>query len=169
MNKNTLIGSILMALIVFGWMYMNKPNEEAMAKAKAKKAAALVQDSAQAAKPAGNLVLPSNVAPEENAAPVLSAVAPAEPAAVDSAVADSAVADSAAAVAPKVPERRTVTVETDRFVMTLDGKGGKIKSLIVKALKDTAGNYPELFLDTAKGALDLSIDGTKASAEPVRA
>ena len=73
MNKNTLIGSILMALIVFGWMYMNKPNEEAMAKAKAKKAAALVQDSAQAAKPAGNLVLPSNVAPEEKAAPVLSA------------------------------------------------------------------------------------------------
>ena len=163
MNKNTLIGSILMALIVFGWMYMNKPNEEAMAKAKAKKTAALVQDSAQAAKPAGNLVLPSNVAPEENAAPVLSAVAPAEPAAVDSAVADSAVADSAAAVAPKVPERRTVTVETDRFVMTLDGKGGKIKSLIVKALKDTAGNYPELFLDTAEGALDLTIDGANLS------
>lgn len=163
MNKNTLIGSILMALIVFGWMYMNKPNEEAMAKAKAKKAAALVQDSVAAAKPAGNLVLPSNVAPEEKAAPVLSAVAPAEPAAVDSAVADSAVADSAAAVAPKAPERRTVTVETDRFVMTLDGKGGKIKSLIVKALKDTAGNYPELFLDTAEGALDLSIDGANLS------
>ena len=36
MNKNTLIGSILMALIVFGWMYMNKPNEEAMATAKAR-------------------------------------------------------------------------------------------------------------------------------------
>ena len=90
MNKNTLIGSILMALIVFGWMYMNKPNEEAMAKAKAKKAAALVQDSVAAAKPAGNLVLPSNAAPEAKAAPVLSAVAAAEPAAVDSAVADSA-------------------------------------------------------------------------------
>ena len=163
MNKNTLIGSILMALIVFGWMYMNKPNEEAMAKAKAKKATALVQDSVAAAKPAGNLVLPSNVAPEKKAAPVLSAVAPAEPAAVDSAVADSAVADSAATVAPKAPERRTVTVETDRFVMTLDGKGGKIKSLIVKALKDTAGNYPELFLDTAEGALDLSIDGANLS------
>ena len=156
MNKNTLIGSILMALIVFGWMYMNTPNEEAMAKAKAKKAAALVQDSAQAAKPAGNLVLPSNAAPEAKAAPVLSAVAVAEPAAVDSAVADSA-ADTAA-VAPKAPERRSVTVETDRFVMTLDGKGGKIKSLIVKALKDTAGNYPELFLDTAEGALDLTIE-----------
>ena len=162
MNKNTLIGSILMALIVFGWMYMNKPNEEAMAKAKAKKATALVQDTAAAAKPAGNLVLPSNAAPEEKAAPVLSAVAPAEPAAVDSVVADSAAADTAAE-APKAPERRTVTVETDKFVMTLDGKGGKVKSLIVKALKDTAGNYPELFLDTTEGALDLSIDGANLS------
>ena len=167
MNKNTVIGSILMALIVFGWMYMNTPNEEAQAKAKAKKAAAaIVQDTAQAAKSAGNLVLPSNDAPEAKSAPVLSAVAPAEPAAVDSVVADSAAADSAvdtAAVAPKAPERRTVTVETDRFVMTLDGKGGKIKSLIVKALKDTAGNYPELFLDTAEGALDLTIDGANLS------
>ena len=163
MNKNTIIGSILMALVVFGWMFFNKPDAEAQAKAQAKKAAqtAVVEE---AAKPAseGGLVLPTGTVPEEKSAPVLSAVTPA----ADSATIDSTVAaaDSIAApAAPAAPARRTVTVETDKFIMTLDNKGAKVKSLIVKALKDTAGNYPELFLDTAAGALDLKIDGANLS------
>ena len=41
--------------------------------------------------------------------------------------------------------------------MTLSNKGGKVQSVIVKALKDTAGNYPELIQDTALGALDLKL------------
>ena len=155
MNKNTIIGSILMALVVFGWMFLNKPNAEAQALAQAKQAAA-VKDSAGVVQPAagGNLVLPSADASAEKGTPVLSAV---NRAVADSAVADSAASDSSVALV--IPERRMVTVETEKFIMTLDNKGAKVKSLIVKALPDTAGNFPELLLDTAIGALDLKLDG----------
>ena len=159
MNKNTIIGSILMAVIVIWWMTMNSANAEAQAKAQAeaqaKQAAAQVENAQSGA---SELVLPAN-APEEKAPPVLgaaegdSAKAP-ESVAFDSATAaaDSATAPAAPAVAP-----RTVTVETDKFIMTLSNKGGKVQSVIVKALKDTAGNYPELIQDTALGALDLKL------------
>ena len=69
-----------------------------------------------------------------------------------------AVADSAqAAEAPKAVEPRTVTVETDKFIMTLSNKGARVQSVIVKALPDSAGNFPEIIQDTALGALDLKL------------
>ena len=166
MNKNTIIGSILMALIVFGWMLMNKPSEEAQARAKAQQAAR-AKTAVEEVKPAaeGGLVLPANE-PEVKAAPVLAAAAPEVK---DSAVtaaegADSTAADSAEApAAPAVPERRTVTVETEKFIMTLDNKGGKVRSVIVKALPDVEGHFPELIQDTLLGAFDLTVGGADLS------
>ena len=154
MNKNTIIGSILMAVIVIWWMTMNSANAEAQAKAQAeaqaKQAAAQVENVQSGA---SELVLPANAPEVLGAAEGDSAKAP-ESVASDSATAaaDSATAPAAPAVAP-----RTVTVETDKFIMTLSNKGGKVQSVIVKALKDTAGNYPELIQDTALGALDLKL------------
>ena len=54
-------------------------------------------------------------------------------------------------------EPRTVTVETDKFIMTLSNKGARVQSVIVKALPDSAGNFPEIIQDTALGALDLKL------------
>ena len=69
MNKNTLIGSILIAVIVIWWMAVNNANAEAQAAARAAQAKAktekqVSQDSAK------SLVIPSK-APEIKAAPVL--------------------------------------------------------------------------------------------------
>ena len=153
-----------MAIIVIVWMTMNASNEEARAKARATQAAkkAAVEQVADTKAPS-ELVLPVNK-PEEKEPPVLGAAAAAKQ---DSAVvADSSVAaaDSAAAEvkAPAIVPR-TVTVETDKFIMTLSNKGGRVQSVIVKALKDSLGNFPELIQDTALGALDLKLGGADLS------
>ena len=165
MNKNTIIGSVLMAIIVIVWMTMNASNEEARAKARAAQAEAQKAAAAQVAeagKPS-ELVLPVNK-PEEKEPPVLGAPAAPKDSAIQAVVDSAATADSAA-VEVKAPAivPRTVTVETDKFIMTLSNKGGRVQSVIVKALKDSAGNYPELIQDTALGALDLKLGGADLS------
>ena len=159
MNKNTIIGSILMAVIVIWWMTTNSANANAKAAAEAKAREAAAAEAAKS-ETADQLVLPV-AEPEVKAAPVLGAPAadkaPADSAVADSstAAADSATADSVAAKPVILP--RTVTVETDKFIVTLDNKGGKVRSVIVKALADSAGNFPELIQDTTLGALDLTL------------
>ena len=74
-----------------------------------------------------------------------------------------AVSASWSADAPKPIAQRTVTVETDKFIMTLSNKGGKVQSVIVKALPDSANHFPELIQDTALGALDLNLGGADLS------
>ena len=167
MNKNTIIGSVLIGAIMIWWFFMNSANNEAAEKAKlaqkvaAKEAAVQVADSAEAPS-ANGLVLPGSTA-EVKTAPVLGAPATdkvTEPAEV-TAASDSSSADSSSA--PKVIAPRTVTVETDKFIMTLSNKGGKVQSVIVKALPDSAGHFPELIQDTTLGALDLKLGGADLS------
>ena len=181
MNKNTIVGSILIGAIMIWWFMSTSANNEAAAKAEqakklaAKEAAAQVVDSSEAPS-ANGLLLPGSTA-EVKAAPVLGAPATdkvTEPAEVAGSIVDSAnviaseakqsTADSAAAPeAPKVIAPRTVTVETDKFIMTLTNKGGKVQSVIVKALPDSAKQFPELIQDTALGALDLKLGGADLS------
>ena len=167
MNKNTLIGSILIGAIMIWWFMTTSANNEAAEKAKlakqaaAKETAAQVVESAEAPS-ANGLVLPGSTA-EVKAAPVLGAATESAPANDSAKVAasDSAAKDSA--VAPKVIAPRTVTIETDKFIMTLSNKGGKVQSVIVKALPDSANHFPELIQDTTLGALDLNLGGADLS------
>lgn len=168
MNKNSLIGSILIAAIVIWWMTMSSNNAKQQAEAQAKEKEAAAAMEAARADSADQLVL-GDKTPELKAAPVLgdseSGVRNSEldsgkvaVAGDSAAAADSVAADSAqAAEAPKVIEPRTVTVETDKFIMTLSNKGARVQSVIVKALPDSAGNFPEIIQDTALGALDLKL------------
>ncbi len=171
MNKNSLIGSILIAAIVIWWMTMSSNNAKQQAEAQAKEKEAAAAMEAARADSADQLVL-GDKTPELKAAPVLGdsesgvrnseldsgKVVVADSAKVASASADSVAADSArAAEAPKAVEPRTVTVETDKFIMTLSNKGARVQSVIVKALPDSAGNFPEIIQDTALGALDLKL------------
>ena len=153
MNKNTIIGSILMAVIVIWWMTTNSANANAKAAAEAKAREAAAAEAAKS-ETADQLVLPA-AEPEIKAAPVLGAPAADTTADSVAAVADSATTDSVAAKPVILP--RTVTVETDKFIVTLDNRGGKVRSVIVKALADSAGNFPELIQDTTLGALDLAL------------
>lgn len=154
MNKNTIIGSILIAVIVIWWMSVNSANAEAQQAARAAAAKEAAAKQVEAKDSASELVLPKK-APELKAAPVLGgsvAVNPAVAKTDSSAKVDSAVAPVAAPAA-----ERNVVVETDKFIMTLTNKGGRVKSVIVKALPDSAGNFPELIQDTALGAMDLKL------------
>ena len=172
MNKNSLIGSILIAAIVIWWMTMSSNNAKQQAEAQAKEKEAAAAMEAARADSADQLVL-GDKTPELKAAPVLGddslderretrdesesgKVVAGDSAKV--AAADSSAADSAqAAEAPKAVEPRTVTVETDKFIMTLSNKGARVQSVIVKALPDSAGNFPEIIQDTTLGALDLKL------------
>ena len=162
MNKNTIIGSILIAIIVIWWMAVNNANAEAQAAARAAKAKATAEKQAAAdSASATGLVLPKKT-PELKAAPVLGgsdeSVSTGSPAVAN----DSATA-AAEVKAPTEIKERTVTVETDKFIMTLTNKGGKVKSVIVKTLADSAGKFPELIQDTTLGAFDLKLDNADLS------
>ena len=175
MNKNTIIGSILIAIIVIWWMAVNNANAEAQAAARAAKAKATAekQAAADSAKASNSLVLPQKT-PEIKAAPVLGGGLDERRGSTGSptltkdesgsAGSPTLANDSSAEV--KVPAEiaeRTVTVETDKFIMTLTNKGGKVKSVIVKALPDSAGKFPELIQDTTLGAFDLKLDNADLS------
>ena len=154
MNKNTIIGSILIAAIVIWWMTTNASNAEAQAAAQAKAKQAAVAEVQKDSSVASELVLPTKT-PELKAAPVLGDAGSSEDS--SAAPSDSAAVDSASAPAPVVVEPRTVVVETEKFIMTLSNKGGKVQSVVVKALPDSTGAFPELIQDTALGALDLKL------------
>ena len=168
MNKNTIIGSILIAIIVIWWMAVNNANAEAQAAARAAKAKATAekQAAADSAKASNSLVLPQKT-PEIKAAPVLGGGLDEGRKTKDesgSAGSPTLANDSSAEV--KVPAEiaeRTVTVETEKFIMTLTNKGGKVKSVVVKALPDSAGKFPELIQDTTLGAFDLKLDNADLS------
>ena len=176
MNKNTIIGSILIAIIVIWWMAVNNANAEAQAAARAKAKATAAQASKDSASAAGALVLPKKT-PEIKAAPVLGGGTDERRGSTGSPTltkdeSGSALRQSSGTLANdssaevKVPaeiKERSVTVETDKFIMTLTNKGGKVKSVIVKALPDTAGNFPELIQDTTLGAFDLKLDNADLS------
>lgn len=161
MNKNTIIGAILIAAIMIWWMSMSSANSKALAEAKAKEKAAaeaVVKDADASKTP--ELVLPAaEGAAATEAAPVLGeASATADSATIGAAVDSASVAsDSSASMNAPVIEPRTITVETEKFIMTLSNKGAKIQSVVVKALADSAGNFPELIQDTTLGALDLKL------------
>ena len=167
MNKNTIIGSILIAIIVIWWMAVNNANAEAQAAARAAKAKATAekQAAADSAKASNSLVLPQKT-PEIKAAPVLGGTDERRETKDESGSAGSPTLANDSSAEVKVPAEiaeRTVTVEMDKFIMTLTNKGGKVKSVIVKALPDSAGKFPELIQDTTLGAFDLKLDNADLS------
>jgi membrane protein insertase, YidC/Oxa1 family, C-terminal domain len=158
MNKNTIIGSILIAVIVIWWMAVNNATAEAQAAARA--AAKAKATAAQVSKDSANALVVPKKTPEIKAAPVLGGSDESGSASSPTLADDSA---KAAVKAPAVIKERSVTVETDKFIMTLTNKGGKVKSVIVKALPDSAGKFPEIIQDTALGAFDLKLDNADLS------
>lgn len=139
MNKNTLVGTILVVAIMVAWFGFGLSGKQAPAKeAPAAPAAVAAPQS-------------------ETLAPTAPAAVAAAPAAVAPATADSATSDSAAAAPVKVIEPRTIVVETEKFIMTLTNKGGKVQSVVAKVLPDSTGAFPELIQDTNLGALNLKL------------
>ncbi len=155
MKPTTLIGLILLVgLFVWSMTMSTSRAEEQAAAQKAKAEAAQTQNVRS-----GSLQV-SELSPLDSAKLIPATLAPA---AKPVEVADSLKDSTQVAEAPKAIERRKVTVENEHFAVVFDNLGGKIASIVVKALPDSAGNFPEIISDTAKGALGLKIDGVDLS------
>lgn len=152
-NKNTIIGALLIA-VLFLWATQNSEKQSAAMQTEMKKAQAAEKaklDSLKAIK--GEHALAT---PELRAAPVAAAPTVAGVVAAPVASAEVAVVDSLKA--------RKIVVETDRFWVTLDTRGGLVRSIVAKTLQNPKGQYPELIQDTADGALSMMFDALDLSA-----
>ena len=158
MKPSTLIGLILLVGL-FVWS-MTMSTSRAEEQAAAQRAKAEVAQTAKAR--SGSLQVPE-LTSFDSTKLVPATLAPAARKPAEVAVTDSAKDSTKVAEAPKPIERKKVTVETDHFTATFDNLGAKISSIIVKALPDSTGAYPEIIADTAKGALGLKIDGVDLS------
>lgn len=156
MNKNTIIGSILIAVIMIWWMAtMPKPQPVPQ-----KSEQAITSEESQEVKKEskGTLEIP---ALKSNSDSTLEK-APAFLTSTDSSAKDSVASDSLIEPAPVVSEK-SIVVETDLFILRLSNRGAKVSSVIIKTLTDNEGNFPELIEDTSAGALDLKLDKTNLS------
>lgn len=152
MKKNTLIGLILLVgLFVWSMTMSTSRAQEAQAVASKKAKSEQVENVRS-----GSLRTPE-LAPLDSSKLVPVTLAPQTAPAVVDTTKDSAVV----AEAPIV--RKKVKIENDHFSAVFDNQGAKITSIVVKALKDSAGNFPEIIADTVKGALGLKIDGVDLS------
>lgn len=157
MNKNTIIGSLLIAVIMIWWM-STMPKQPVPQKVDG--ASATVVEEVEKG-PKRSLEIPTlkNRAESTEAnTPALLGVAPvkAESLATQEQAIDSATTQEVEPL-PVVLEQ-SVTVETDKFILKLSNRGAKITSVLLKSITDSAGNYPELIEDTTAGALDLKLD-----------
>lgn len=145
MNKNSILGWILlMGLVLFWSQYKAKQAQTAQKQkleqvkqdsiANAAKQAAAQSDSAAAATPSQAQLGAAGSAPGQPA-------------------------DSNHAAAPSAAmSRRLITVETDHYIVKLDNQGARIASL---SIKDIAGKKPgqgELISSEKGGALQLKLD-----------
>ncbi len=154
MKKSTVIGLLLLVLLFIWSMTIstNRAQQQAVEKSKTEQA-----PSARS----GSLSVPELSALDTSKL-VPATLAPAkEKEAV--AVKDSATSDSAKVAAPIA--RRKIRVENEHFTVVFDNLGAKISSIVVKALPDSAGNFPEIIGDTASGALGLKIDNVDLSGQ----
>lgn len=155
MKKSTVIG-LLLLVILFMWS-MTMSTSRAQEAQMAERAAQNEESSAPARKSSLSVpelstfdstkLAPATLAPAKSEAPV--------------ATPDSAKDSTVKAPAPVA--RKRVSVETEHFTAVFDNLGAKISSVVVKALPDSAGSFPEIIGDTALGALGLKIDGVDLS------
>lgn len=162
MNKNTIIGASLIGLL-FIWSMHNANQQQEAVEVKAKQAALIEkakQDSLSAikgVKPAGGT--PELIAPAAQPTQVNNALSAALDAAKQDGISAAAIASAVDTAQPEAPTPlRMITVETDRFTMTLSSQGAMMRSLVPKILADKSGKYPEVLQNTEAGALGIQFD-----------
>ncbi len=156
MNRNTIIGSVLIAAIMIWWMTTMPKPQPAPQKVEKAIASEVSQDVKNESK--NSLEIPSLKSNTDST----SSKAPAFLSSNDTLAKDSLASDSLIELPPPVLEK-SIVVETDLFILKLSNRGAKVSSVIIKTLTDNEGNFPELIEDTSAGALDLKLDKTNLS------
>lgn len=156
MKKTTVIGLLLLVLLFIWSMTIStdRAQRQAIENSKTEQTAPTRKSS---------LSVPE-LSPLDSAKLLPATLAPAARKAEDAVLAkDSAVGDSVAVRAPVA--RKKIKVENEHFTAVFDNLGAKISSIVVKALPDSAGNFPEIIGDSAQGALGLKIDNVDLSGQ----
>lgn len=141
MNKNTLIGTLLICALFFGYMWINQPTPEQI------EAQRRYQDSiAQAQREAVvDSVAQAELAKIKNDSTVLNAMDSAAVAAQDSIQNVRLIQTYGALAAATQGEEQIVTLENEVLRLQISTKGGQIKAATLKQYDDYQGNTLELF------------------------
>lgn len=148
MKKSTVIGLLLLVLLFIWSMTIstNRAQQQAVEKSRTEQATTAKKSSLSVPELSAldtSMLAPATLAPAKEK---------------EEAVKDSAISDSASAKGVAPIARKKIKVENEHFTAVFDNLGAKISSIVVKALPDSAGNFPEIIGDTARGALGLKID-----------
>jgi YidC/Oxa1 family membrane protein insertase len=165
MNRNSIIGIILIVLL-FVWSIQNSSKQQQLVQEEMQRKAAeyaatekAKQESLATAKDGPDFGTPEYTLPKtaEVTAPIAAEDSPF--AAQDAAQA----AQQADTVEQEVLSKKEIHVETERFFITLNTSGAKITSIIPKTLADSLGKFPELLQVKEAGALSISFDNADFS------
>ena len=153
-NKNTLIGFILIAAILFGWMYFMSPSKEELAKQQH------IQDSLRRARMEQRALDSLRMAEQQQSAALAQLADSTAMAEMDSATLAqhkaNALTDQFGIFAASAQgEERTWTVESQLHKLTFSSKGGFLKQVELKNYK-TYDSLPLISFDTATSKFDLS-------------
>lgn len=154
MKKSTVIGLLLLVLLFIWSMTIstNRAQQQAVEKSKTEQVAPARNSSLSVPELSvldSSRLIPATLAPAKAKEPAVAK--------------DSAISDSAKGTAPIA--RKKIRVENEHFTVVFDNLGAKISSIVVKALPDSAGNFPEIIGDTALGALGLKVDNVDLSGQ----
>ena len=155
MKKSTVIGLLLLVLLFIWSMTIstNRAQQQAVEKSRTEQATTAKKSSLSVPELSAldtSMLAPATLAPAKEK---------------EVAVKDSAISDSASAKGVAPIARKKIKVENEHFTVVFDNLGAKISSIVVKALPDSAGNFPEIIGDTARGALGLKIDNVDLSGQ----
>lgn len=131
MDKNTIIGFVLMAAVLFGFTWYNQPSqEEIMAQQKQDSIAAVQKEKEKVKK----------IEKEAKAAEM----------------AQNAVQDSTALFFSALNgEEKDVVLENEKIALTFSTKGGVVKKAVVKNFKDREGNNDVVLFDKSEQQLNF--------------
>ena len=141
MNKDTIIGFVLIALVLIGFSWWNQPSAEQIEAAKK-------QDSIETVK--------KEQAEKEAAA----LAAKQQETAVDSLAADSAAVDTTALFASALNgTSQEVVLKNDKLQLTLDTKGGVVRKAVIKNFKSIDGTNDVTLFDAQDQNLNFMLAG----------
>ena len=140
MNKDTIIGFVLIALVLIGFSWWNQPSAEQIEAAKK-------QDSIEAVM-------------KEQAEKAQKEAALAAKTVVDSSAVDSATIDTTALFRSALSgTSQQVVLKNDKLHLTLDTKGGVIRKAVIKNFKSIDGTNDVTLFDTEDQNLNFMLAG----------
>ncbi|MBP5742607.1 MAG: membrane protein insertase YidC [Paludibacteraceae bacterium] len=140
MDKNTIIGFSLIALLLFGFSYLNRPTEEELAQ---QKKAQEEQLMAQADRKADSLAAVQDTI--------------AQSASITQESADSIATEKFGVFANAATAKdSTYTIENNKIRLVISAKGGQLKSVEVKNYK-TNSQEPLVLFDSEKDGTDFNL------------